>query len=60
MYPLLEDIEVDGLFFADVGLSNKGFESVVVVSVLVRDFIGLVLGVFVGDLVREVVGVFVG
>lgn len=74
--PLLADVEVDGLFFVDVGLSNLGFGLVVVVSVLVEDFvgdfigevvgvftgdfIGSVVGVFVGDLVGEVVGVFVG
>ena len=52
LLPLLEGVKVDGLFFVDVGLSNKGFGLVVVVSVLVEDF--------VGDFVGEAVGVFNG
>ena len=76
LFPLLEGVEVDGLFFVEVGLSNGGFGLVVVASVLASDFVGdfvvevvgvflgefvrLVVKVFVGDLVREVVGVFVG
>lgn len=62
--PLLEDVEVDGIFPSVVGLLDEGFRSVVVVSVLVRDlvgdFVGELVEVFIGDFVGDVVGVFVG
>ena len=64
LLPLLEGVEVDGIFFVNLGLSTKGFGSVVVVSVLVRDFVGdfvrEVVGVFIGDFVELEVKVFVG
>lgn len=51
---LLEEVEVDRLFPFDVGLSDEGFGSVVVVSILVEDLVGD----FVGDLVEVFVGDF--
>ena len=64
LLPFLEDVEVDGIFPSDVGLSDEGFRLVVAVLVLVKDlvgdFVGEVVRVFIGDFVEEVVGVFVG
>ena len=57
---LLEGIEVDGLFPSIVGMSDEGFGSVAIVSVLVQDLAGDFVGDLVGVFIRGFVGDFDG